>query len=301
MKCISCEIDINPKWKHAIDQNICPFCGQSIMEELLKGLLTTLQDTMEKLQSYPDQLNDWLLSNYNFIKTDSPNLKNYVPKEAIKELRKELDNEEFDRKRSVIKVKTGDGEEEVVTEKVQSDSKTAGFFERAELIKRGTDDGDVDSVSDEDDVQLTPVKAPTKPKAFKTQAQRTQHFKKLKEKIETEGSAAVISEKGLAAMIDPSNLDSASPEDVAAYQSMIGDGDIINSALPSSLDDEDSMTDRILAANLAAKGNKGKGHSGDYNPQDVQSLQRMQSKVRDAHKAFENGDNRDGKNGFSRS
>lgn len=272
------------------------------MEELLKSLLSTLQNTMEKLHSYPDQLNDWLLSNYSFIKTDSPDLKNYMPKEALKELRKELDHEDFERKRSVIKVKTGDGEEEeVVTEKVQSDSKTAGFFERSGLIKRGTNDGDVDSVPDEDDVQLNPVKGPAKPKTFKTQAERNNHFKKLKEKIETEGSQAVISEKGLAAMIDPNNLDSANPEEVAAYQSMIGDGDIIKSALPSTLDDEDGMTDRILAANLAAKGNKGKGHSGDYNPQDVQSLQRMQAKVRDAHKAFENGDNRDGKNGFSRS
>src|SRR5277367_6689273 len=143
MKCISCEIEINPKWKHAIDQNICPFCGQSIMEELLKGLLSTLQDTMEKLQSYPDQINDWLLSNYNFIKTDNPSLVTYVPKEIIRELKKELDSEDFDRKRTTIKVKTADGEEEeVVTEKIQSDSKTAGFFERSGLIKKGVRDED---------------------------------------------------------------------------------------------------------------------------------------------------------------
>src|SRR5579885_95705 len=114
MKCITCEVEINPKWKHAIDINVCPFCGQHIMEEHLKNLLTSLGETMEKLQAYPQQLDDWLLSNYNYIKTDSPNLKMYLPKETVKELRKELDEAEFqEKKRSVVKVKNAvTGEEE---------------------------------------------------------------------------------------------------------------------------------------------------------------------------------------------
>lgn len=297
MKCISCEIEINPKWKHAIDRNICPFCGQSIMEELLKGLLSTLQDTMEKLQSYPDQVNDWLLSNYNFIKTDSPDLVSYVPKETIKELKKELDNEDFDRKRTTIKVRTANGEEEeVVTEKIQSDSKTAGFFERSGLIKKGARDegGGDEDLDTGDQAAATPTsQKPPKPKTFKTAAERTKYLKELKEKIETEGSQGIISEKGLVAMIDPANLDSVDPEDVAALQSAIGSGDIINSALPAPLDDdEDGMTKRVLSMNLAASNrNSIKGHDGGYNQKDAQALQNLVDKAQ--------GKNMGG--GFSRS
>jgi hypothetical protein len=308
MKCISCESEINPRFKHAIEQNICPFCGGSIMEELLKSLLISLQDTMAKMQEYPDQLNDWLLSNHNYIKTDSPDLIAYVPKEALREMKKEADGQEFDRKKRVIKVKTENGEEEVVTEKVQSDSKTAGFFERAQLIKRGTSDddgggsGDLDTGDDEEyapEVELQPIKS-NKPKTFKSAAERTEHLKKLKKKIETEGSQAIVGEKGLAAMIDPEQMESADPQDVAAFQAALGDGDMISSALPSTGDDEDSLTSRVLAANLAAKGNKSKGSGGGYNEADVRALHDMHARVNSSRKNFEHGENR-GKNGFSRS
>lgn len=300
MKCISCEIEINPKWKHAIDRNICPFCGQSIMEELLKGLLSTLQDTMEKLQGYSDQVNDWLLSNYNYVKTDSPDLVAYVPqevlKELLKELRKELDHDDFERKKTTIKVKTGDGEEEVVTEKIQSDSKTAGFFERSGLIRKGASDGgdeDVDT-GDKEVVQLGTAK-PAKPKSFKSAAERTKYLKELKEKIEEEGSSGVISQKGLAAMMVTANSEGADAEDVAAFQSVIGSGDIVNSALssPTSLDDEDRMAERVLSMNLkaASRGNAAKGHDGGYNQKDAQALQNLVDKAQ--------GTNMGG--GFSRS
>jgi hypothetical protein len=295
MKCISCEIEINPKWKHAIDRNICPFCGQSIMEELLKGLLSTLQDTMEKLQGYPDQLNDWLLSNYNYIKTDSSTLIEYVPKEVLKEVKKELDNEEFDMKRKVIKVKDGKGEQEVIVQKMASDSKTASFFERAELIKRDASNEDDDRDEDVDSgesgsIQLGSSK-PQKPKTFKTAAERTKYLKKLKEKIEHESSQGIIGEEGLAAMIDPSN-ETMDPEDMAALQSVVGSGDIINSALPAPLDDEDRMADRVLSMNLSASNrNSVKGHDGGYNQKDAQALQNLVDKAQ--------GKNMGG--GFSRS
>ena len=69
MKCTSCDTDINPKWLHAISNNVCPNCGQHIMQEHLKNLLTSLRETMEKLQEYPNEVDDWMLSNFNFIKT----------------------------------------------------------------------------------------------------------------------------------------------------------------------------------------------------------------------------------------
>jgi len=135
MKCISCQSEINPKWKHAIDQNICPYCGQPIMDEELKNLLSVLNDTMVKMQGYADQLNDWMLINFNFIKTDSDKLVDYVPKEYFKDLKKVEDDKDFqerkENKKFTVKVRTEHGEQEVEAEKIQSEDKTNEFFKRA--------------------------------------------------------------------------------------------------------------------------------------------------------------------------
>ena len=132
MKCMSCTMEINPKWTHAIDINVCPFCGQGIMEEHLKNLFSSLRQTMESLKEYPDQLNDWMLSNHNYIKTDSPELKQYMPKSYIQEIINQRDEEVQEeqkaiaqtetKKKSIVKVDDGSGEEqEVLVEKVQSE------------------------------------------------------------------------------------------------------------------------------------------------------------------------------------
>lgn len=69
MKCLSCESIVDPKWKHAIDSNLCPFCGSSIMDEVLKVHLSTLAEVMVLLnEQYTEQLDDWLSSNYNYFK-----------------------------------------------------------------------------------------------------------------------------------------------------------------------------------------------------------------------------------------
>ena len=87
MKCISCDSEINPKWKHAIEQNSCPYCGQHIMDENLKSLLSVLTDAMERMQEYPDQLNDWMLFNYNFILSYSNYFRNYSRKKGKQKYR----------------------------------------------------------------------------------------------------------------------------------------------------------------------------------------------------------------------
>jgi hypothetical protein len=134
MKCMSCESDINPKWAHAIDNNICPFCGKNIMDENLKKLFSSLRICMEKLNEYPEQLNDWMLSNYNFIKTDNSEIINFVPKDLLKQKLKENVGDKF-----LVKVKTDKGEQEVVAQKIQSEEKTNSFLERAEILKPGID------------------------------------------------------------------------------------------------------------------------------------------------------------------
>lgn len=246
------------------------------------------------------------------------NLIKFVPKEQLKDLKKEVDNEDFvERKKKVIKVKVENGKEvEVVTEKIQADSKTAGFFERAQIIKRGDADDDTgtdigdgrdndtdpsDETDEREDVQLNSIKSPNKPRTFKSAAEKTRHLKELKKKIEHEGTQVAIGETGLASMIDSENLANADPELVSALSSELSDGDIITSALPAGgLDDEDSMTDRILSINRAAAG-KGKAKGGDYNEADMRALREMHNRVAKSKEAFENGENRGGKGGgFSR-
>lgn len=274
MKCISCDVEINPKWKHAVEINVCPFCGQHILEEHLKNLLTSLADTMQKLQAYPDQLNDWLLSNYNYVKTDSPNLISYVPKEMIKELRHEIDEQDFqDRKKFTVKVKTEKGEEEVEAQTLQSEDKTNAFFKRAEVIKPQAKD----------------------PKeGFKSPTEKTAYIKNLKKQIEEEGSQGVISEDGLAAMISPDMIESADPEAVAAVQAMISAGSIASSLPGAGTGEDDDIPAAVLAMASRAK-QRGVDPSAD-----LAKLQEMHARVNNSRQNFERGENR-GKNGFSRS
>lgn len=273
------------------------------MEELLKSLLSNLQETMDKLQQYPDQLNDWLLSNYQFIKTDSPNLKSFLPKEILKEMKREYDQEEFEKKKQIIKVKTEQGEEEVVTEKIQSDSKTSSFFERAGVVKTELGGGDDNSQSEPNpshDVDLQ--KKPKTKSSFRTAAEKTEYIKGLKKKIESEGAQAAVNETGAATVISPEMLENADPEEVAEMESMLAGSNIISGISPSSgLDDEENMVEQVFALNNTVA-SKNKGHSGGYNEQDMRSLLEMQNRRAKSLRAFESGENRGGKGGgFSRS
>lgn len=84
MQCMSCESEINPKWKHAVTNNSCPFCGNNILPEELKELFSLLENTINELkEKYLSQLDDWMLSNYNYINTNSDKLINYVPKHKL--------------------------------------------------------------------------------------------------------------------------------------------------------------------------------------------------------------------------
>lgn len=264
MKCISCEIEINPKWTHAIDRNICPFCGNDIMEGNLKNLLTTLRENMEALQKYPDQLNDWLLSNYSFIKTDSPDIGMYMPKGMLKELRKSEEERDFlERKeKKTIKVKTENGEEEVVTQKVQSEATTNEFFKRAEAVKPNID-------------------------GFKNTSEKTERLKELKRQIERGGSP-VVNQNGVAGVISPEMMENADPEEVAIYQSLMSGGDSISSSIDNNYDDE--IPGENIVGALANMKNKGGNHS------DINKLQQLQNRVSESRNNFNTGS----KGSFSR-
>lgn len=263
MKCISCEMEINPKWKHAIDINICPFCGQGIMEEHLKQLFAALRETMDRLQAYPNQLNDWMLSNHNYIKTDSPLLGDYLPDHHKKEVVKDVPKEED--KRFVVTVKTESGEQEVIAEKIQDDSKTNEFFKRADIIKPNVD-------------------------GFQSTSERNSHLKKMVQQIKRSGSTA-IDEKGEVSSISPEMIENADPEAIAEYTSLMSDDNLVSSSLPSSDIDGDEIPSVVL--NMANQATK----SGANGTKDLLKLQQMHDRVSESRRNFESG----AKGGFSRS
>lgn len=218
MRCISCEVEINPKWAHAIEQNICPFCGAQIMDDNLKESLSSLKNIMSGLSHYNEQLDDWLLYNFNYIKVDSPDLINYVDKDVISEffnnLKKSASDQSFnDRKKHIVKVKTELGEEDVEVEKTQSIEDTNSFFDRAEVKKN----------------------------KFSSVSEKTEHLKALKKQIEETGSSSVINESGLSDMIE-SELNDVDSGD---YQSLVS-GNEISSSLPD-IGDGDEIPSVVLA------------------------------------------------------
>jgi hypothetical protein len=267
-------MEINPKWTHAIDINVCPFCGQGIMEEHLKNLFSSLRQTMEQLKEYPDQLNDWMLSNHNYIKTDSTNLKLYMPKEFTEEIKKQRDEEVKEEKKiqdkksaerkSIVKVDVGDGEEEVIVEKIQSEEKTNAFFKRAEAVKPNVE-------------------------GFKSTTEKTQHLKAMAQQIKREG-ATVINQAGLAGHLPPEMIDAADPEAVAEFQSMMDGGEVV-SALPDTGGGDDEIPSIVLAM-----ASRGKGGTKDPNA-DLAKLQQQQVKQQESRRNFQSG----AKGSFSRS
>lgn len=243
MRCISCEVEINPKWAHAIEQNLCPFCGAQIMDSSLKEHLSSLKAVMNDLSDYNEQLNDWLLSNFNYIKTDSPDLINYVDKDVVYELynnlKKSASDQSFnDRKKHIVKVKTEFGEEDVEVEKTQSVEDTNSFFDRAEVKKN----------------------------KFSSVSEKTEHLKALKKQIEENGSSSIINESGLSEMIE-SEFNNNDPEE---YQALIS-GNEISSALPD-IGDADEIPSVVLA--MAKRSNSKNNSNADF-----EKLKAMRNRV----------------------
>jgi Zn-finger nucleic acid-binding protein len=70
MLCNTCKEDVSSKFAHALSVNICPMCGGSIIDARLQTILNALKLVMEETKEYPEQVADWLFSNYQFKKFD---------------------------------------------------------------------------------------------------------------------------------------------------------------------------------------------------------------------------------------
>jgi hypothetical protein len=275
MKCENCQTDINPKWSHALTSNLCPMCGGQIMAEHLKDCLANLTVAMRDMNAqYPEQLNDWLLSNYNFIKTDSLNLKDYLPQETIKELTQQVKQVETElppqeKTFTTMKIKNGKGQIEeiqVETKKIQTPEKTQSFFDRAEVpgIKKK---GGAES-------------ADSKSKPHSNIVERTQYLKEIANQIRKEGNKTYLQEDDLASMIESDG--DLSIEELSAN---IDAGEMIQSALPTYSDGEEEAIPSVVL-NMA---NRATNKSGTTNQKDLQALEELQQKSQGSSKRMLSG------------
>jgi hypothetical protein len=112
MKCKSCQEDVPPKFSHAIEQNICPMCGDEIMDAELKVILINLKDCLSNISKYETEIEDYLLSKYSF---------------------KKIKNDEIivNKDKAIEKVKEVIKAEEIKTPKIAITPANNEFFKRA--------------------------------------------------------------------------------------------------------------------------------------------------------------------------
>jgi len=60
MKCKHCTSEVDPKWTFAIKQNICPFCGDSILDQQLVDGLVSLDQLILSLSPYKEDIVEFL-------------------------------------------------------------------------------------------------------------------------------------------------------------------------------------------------------------------------------------------------
>lgn len=69
--CQSCKEDISSKFTHAISVNVCPMCGNAIMNEKLQNVLGELKVAFDDAKDYMSEVEDWLFSNFSLKKIGS--------------------------------------------------------------------------------------------------------------------------------------------------------------------------------------------------------------------------------------
>lgn len=59
MQCMYCCAKINTKWKYAIDNNICPVCGKTIVDDNLKYLYSSLNSTTQMIAKIKESIRSY--------------------------------------------------------------------------------------------------------------------------------------------------------------------------------------------------------------------------------------------------
>jgi len=93
MECLSCKTSIDLKWKHAIENNLCPLCGDKMMDDEFKNNFSLLREVMDSIKSNLPSIETWLFENYDLLvynsdlyKSKLPRVKQHQPTQQIKSL-----------------------------------------------------------------------------------------------------------------------------------------------------------------------------------------------------------------------
>lgn len=269
MKCNSCSEEVPSKFAHAIATNVCPLCGQQIMEPALQKVLNSLRDAMLAAISddYQQEAFDWLSSNFNLLSKDSDEYQNLVSENS------ELQNEIQELKNRHVK---------------PTPKSAKNFKQEVENIQIGTD-----AEGHQVQLQGESIQDPERTQVFLERAQankmagQSDHFRKIINQIKKSGSSGA-SEGGGSVNISPEMLGAASADEVEEMEAMLSGGiPGISSSLGSSDSDDDDELPPIAQSLIAMGG--AKSQSGDYNPRDVAKLQELQAKASRASKALDRG------------
>jgi len=132
MKCKSCGTIIDAKLKFALTQNTCPYCGEAIMEDNLKNIISGLSSILSSYENFKEQVESWLLANYNLVSLSSDKLKELLP-EPIKQsfIDEAMNKFKNDVKSNLIVVKDNEIDKEKTEIKLKSEKDSADFFQRA--------------------------------------------------------------------------------------------------------------------------------------------------------------------------
>lgn len=272
MKCKSCQGEVPPKFTHAIAVNSCPLCGDEIMEADLQIALTELKSAMSATANYPEEVFDWLKSNYNLI-----------PQSAM------------DEKLAMM--------ESSFTARVQTevDKAKASFYKAGPRPKQTVQDDSDEITVDKDGNQTSgeAIQAPEQTNKFLKAAgvkkmvetkdrgmvDRSSHYKDIVNQIKKNGAPALLDEGGGSGVITPDMIQALDPDETEELQAYFGNGPGVSSSLDGGMDDDDDIPSVVSAWSNQAK----QSQSGTYNPKDVAALQQLHGKARQASRALSGG------------
>lgn len=257
MKCKSCTNDVPPKFAHAIKTNICPFCGEEIMDSELQCALTDLQTAMDFTENYQEEIFDWLKCNYGLI----PEL-GTVAFSAHQEVLEKLDAANAEINELKLQVKPTPKSGKVSAGTVKPPSEVAKDKEGNALEGEAIGDPEITNKF----FKAAGAKAPT---------DAASHYKNMVKQIKEKGTTGLMSEGGAAGVITPEMLEAAEEIDHSEFSELFDDGSgAINSAVDSDFDDDNDIPPIALQMMHQAK-NKNNG----YNAKDVAKLQELQKKA----------------------
>jgi hypothetical protein len=145
MKCMSCQEEVSPRCKKAIELNQCPFCGDPIMDERLKSQLSVLLAVMTDLHAnFKDELDDWLDKNFQYVDlalVKSGAVKKKIPEGASQTVSDEDVAEFQQRAKKMIGKKEASGDTaQSIVEQLRAGKSPAVLKREAAMTKVDLDD-----------------------------------------------------------------------------------------------------------------------------------------------------------------